>query len=111
MSHSPSPLPTGRFVRSRETARRGQVRALGEGGIRVFCFFAALVSVATTFGIVAVLLGHAWPFFRHVSPLDFFGGTVWKPTASPPQFGVLPLIAGTLMIAIGSGLIALPLEL
>lgn len=43
---------------------------------------------------------------------DFFGGREWIPTATPaPQFGVLPLILGTLWVSIVAILIALPLGL
>jgi phosphate transport system permease protein len=43
---------------------------------------------------------------------DFFGGKEWMPTAQPaPQFGVLPLIAGTLWVSLFAILIALPLGL
>ncbi|AIE85294.1 phosphate ABC transporter permease subunit PstC [Fimbriimonas ginsengisoli] len=86
-------------------------RGIRQGIVRWFCFAAALVSVATTFGIVTVLLTQSWPFFQHVSLASFFGGTVWKPTTSPPSFGILPLITGTLMITVGAGLVALPLGL
>lgn len=41
---------------------------------------------------------------------NFFGGKEWLPTATPsPQFGVLPLIMGTLWVSIFAILIALPL--
>jgi phosphate transport system permease protein len=44
--------------------------------------------------------------------LDFFGGREWMPAATPaPQFGVLPLILGTLWVSIFAILIALPLGL
>jgi phosphate transport system permease protein len=47
-----------------------------------------------------------------VSPADFFGGEEWIPTATPaPQFGVLPLLLGTLWVSIVAILIALPLGL
>ncbi len=43
---------------------------------------------------------------------DFFGGTEWIPTSVPsPQFGVLPLVLGTLLVSILAVLIALPLGL
>ena len=43
---------------------------------------------------------------------DFFTGKEWMPTSTPsPQFGVLPLILGTLWVSIVSILIALPLGL
>ena len=43
---------------------------------------------------------------------DFFGGKEWMPTSTPsPQFGVLPLILGTLLVSIFAIIIALPLGL
>jgi phosphate transport system permease protein len=43
---------------------------------------------------------------------NFFGGREWLPAATPsPQFGVLPLVAGTLWVSFFAILIALPLGL
>ncbi len=101
-----SPLaPSNRF-------RKGLgARGLSEGVVKWFCFACALVSVVTTFGIVYVLITQSIPFFKTVSPVDFFTGTVWAPTPEPGKFGVLPLICGTLMITVGAGIIAVPLGL
>ena len=42
----------------------------------------------------------------------FFGGKEWYPTAQPaPQFGVLPIILGTLWVSLGAILLALPFGL
>ena len=44
-----------------------------------------------------------------VQPGDFFGGKEWYPTASPsPQYGLLPLILGTLWVSLGAILLSLP---
>ena len=44
-----------------------------------------------------------------VSTKSFFGGKEWFPTATPAaQFGVLPLLLGTLLVSLGAILIALP---
>ncbi len=82
-----------------------------EEGVRLVGFLCALVSVATTFGIVWTLLRGAAPFFRAVPLGSFLGGVEWRPTASPPSFGVLPLVAGTLVVTAGAGLLAMPLSL
>ena len=79
--------------------------------MRALCFLCALLSVVTTFGIVFVLLKESILFFRDVSLLEYFTGRDWSPTFADPKFGVLPLIAGTALIAVGSGLIAVPLGL
>ena len=48
----------------------------------------------------------------HISVADFLAGKEWIPTTTPaPQFGVLPLILGTLWVSIFAILIALPLGL
>ena len=75
-------------------------------------FLCAVLSVAVTVGIVAVLLVDAFDFFREVSPVDFLTGTVWAPgpgAGEGGQYGVLPLLNGTAMIAVGSIVVGLPL--
>lgn len=47
-----------------------------------------------------------------ISIANFFGGHEWMPTSTPaPQFGVLPLVLGTLWVSIFAILIAMPLGL
>ena len=87
------------------------IREIREGGMKVVTLVCAFISVVTTFGIVYVLLSQSIPFFREVPFLKFLTGSEWRPTADPPEFGVLPLISGTLMITVGAGLIAIPLGL
>jgi phosphate transport system permease protein len=75
-------------------------------------FACAVVSVAVTVGIVAVLLFDAVEFFRQSSMVDFLTGTVWAPGQGAGvggRYGVLPLLNGTLMIGIGSLAVGLPL--
>lgn len=48
----------------------------------------------------------------NISLADFFAGKEWYPTASPaPQFGLLPLLLGTLWVSLGAILLALPFAL
>ncbi|MFP4589876.1 MAG: phosphate ABC transporter permease subunit PstC [Halobacteriales archaeon] len=76
----------------------------------VFALCAA-ISILTTAGIVLTLLVDAVDFFGTVGVLDFLTGTTWRPTNPPVSFGVLPLISGTLVVTVGSALIALPIGL
>jgi len=87
------------------------LRTISEWTVKRFCFICAAVSIVTTIGIIFVLVSQSIPFFRTVSPVDFFTGTDWSPTPEPGKFGVIPLIYGTVMITIGAGLIAVPLGL
>jgi len=75
---------------------------------RIVFFSCALVTILTTFGIVLVLITGSVPFFRAVSIVEFFTGTEWSPIIRPRSYGILPLVWGTLMIVVGSAVIALP---
>lgn len=101
-----SPPPRGQFTR-----RRGGVSALYEGAIRAFCFACAAVSVITTFGILYVLIKESVVFFQEVPFAEFFTGRDWSPTFADPKYGVLPLVAGSALIVVGSAVIAIPLGL
>lgn len=47
-----------------------------------------------------------------IHPGDFFGGKEWYPTASPAaQYGLLPLILGTLWVSLAAILLSLPFGL
>ncbi len=69
------------------------------------------VSILTTIGIVLTLAYETFEFFSIVSIVEFFTSHRWAPVFDPPSFGVLPLVAGTMMIAVLSGLISIPLGL
>ncbi|PCR91138.1 phosphate ABC transporter permease subunit PstC [Natrinema ejinorense] len=78
---------------------------------RYLFMLCALLSILTTAAIILTLLVDAIAFFQTVSPVEFLTGTRWSPTNEPIAFGVLPLISGTLIITVGSALIALPIGL
>lgn len=80
-----------------------------EGLVRSLLLLCAVLSVATTFGIVGSLLFETLDFFRAVSPREFFTGTSWGPTFVPASFGVLPLVNATVLIALLGTAIAVPL--
>jgi phosphate transport system permease protein len=77
-------------------------------GVLALC---ALVSVATTVGIVLALLQPSIEFFREVSIVDFFSGERWAPLFTPATFGVQPLLVGTFAVTFWACLVALPLGL
>lgn len=71
----------------------------------------AVLTIAVTGGIILSLSGQALTFFGHVSPIDFLTGQNWSPLSNTPSYGVIPLISGTLIVTIGSAVIALPVGL
>lgn len=92
-----------------ETAARRRARQRREWVIEGGLLFAALVSVATTVTILAVLLYESVGFFRTVSLMDFFTDTLWTPLFADPHYGILPLLAGTLVTSAVGLLVAIPL--
>lgn len=71
----------------------------------------ALLSIFTTLGIVIVLLVDSIVFFREVSIVEFLTATKWNPLIKPTQFGVLPLLSGTITFTLLTALVALPIGL
>ena len=75
------------------------------------------VAIFTTIGIVLSMLGEALRFFSFISPAEFFFGTVWNPrfstagASSQGEFGLLPLLWGTMMVSTIALLVAIPVGL
>lgn len=70
------------------------------------CGILAIVFVALIFGF---LLKEGFSFFKEFGIVKFIGGKLWYPTSDPAQFGILPLIVGSLIVTIGACIIAVPL--
>jgi phosphate transport system permease protein len=83
----------------------------GERVIQALLFLAAALSVATTVGIVLALIPPTIDFFGEVGVGEFLTGTEWSPLFSDPEFGVLPLVGGTLMTTAIAIAVAMPLGL
>ncbi len=76
------------------------------------------IAILTTIGIVFSVLFQTVTFFQSIAPMDFFFGTVWDPRFAAAgsggevgQFGLIPLLAGTLYIAFVAMLFAVPVGL
>ena len=107
MSASPISAPV---IEVEYSLRQTRSRA-GEKVIRGVLLAAAAVSVLTTIGIVVSVLIPTISFLAEIPVTDFLFGTVWTPLFANGQFGVLPLISGTLVITAIAGVVALPLGL
>jgi phosphate transport system permease protein len=69
---------------------------------------ASLVAVFTTLAIVFVLIYESVPFFTHVSIKDFLTDTMWTPLFADAHYGILPLVAGTLVTTFVALAVAVP---
>ncbi len=82
-----------------------------EPGFHFILLICVLVTVLTTCVVIFVLGKESLDFFRQVPILDFLFGTKWEPLLEPKSFGVLPLVAGTTLIVIGSISLSVPVGL
>ena len=114
-------------VRRRRTGRRDHRAAAGErtravahahddprrsnGSSSALLFLCAALSVLTTAGIIVVLAVETFAFLREVPIVEFLTGTEWTPLFANQRFGVLPLVAGTLLVSAIAMVVALPMGL
>ncbi|MEO1650860.1 MAG: phosphate ABC transporter permease family protein, partial [Pseudomonadota bacterium] len=100
-----------------------RARAATEGWTRAFLVFASTMAILTTIGILAALVLPSLTFFTEYGFFNFLFGLEWAPAADvagvpegdngeyESALGFLPLIWGTLYIALVALLVAVPLGL
>ncbi|CAB4919682.1 unannotated protein [freshwater metagenome] len=86
-------------------------RHWGEKVIKAVLFLAAATSVLITVGIVLSLAGETIQFFNDeaVTLKGFLTDANWTPLFKDPEFGVRPLVQGTLVITLIGMIVAVPL--
>ena len=80
-----------------------------ENSIEFLLLFSGIVAILITVGIVYVLISESIPFFTNFSIKEFLTSTVWTPLYEKKNYGILPLISGTLTITVIALLVAIPL--
>lgn len=106
-----TPNPISLSTRPERTLEKSVTRGIKERIIAIVLLCCALVSVLTTFGIIATLFGVTIEFFQEVSFARFFLDTRWTPLFADQHFGIWPLINGTFLIAAIALAVAVPLGL
>jgi phosphate transport system permease protein len=96
---------------SKRTAAQLRAIRMREKAVEFLLFLCAASSVFITLAIVGVLLYESFAFFQQVSILEFLTGTVWTPLFANPQYGILPLLSGTLLSTVVALGVAGPLGL
>ncbi len=92
--------------------------------VRRGLFGCAAITVLTTVAIFVVLIDNAFGFFfdvrlyeatlqggatQQITFTEYFTGARWAPSHSTPDFGILPLINGTLMVTVGAAFVSIPI--
>ena len=84
-----------------------KVSKLTDGISKPVVLACAFVSFLVLAGIFIFTLIEALPAFGKIGIFNFLFGTVWRP--GQEQFGILPMVIGSLAVTAGSMLLAIPL--
>jgi phosphate transport system permease protein len=84
-------------------------RQFKERWMRRTFLIVATASVTILLMITLFLFVEGIPIFSKVSVKDFVFGQYWYPTSDPPDFGIFPLIVGSLAVTFLSALMSIPL--
>jgi phosphate transport system permease protein len=84
-------------------------RQIKERFMNRFFLAVATASILILFLITLFLFMEGVPIFAKVSVGDFIFGEYWYPTSDPPDFGIFPLIIGSLAVTLLSAVISIPL--
>ena len=77
--------------------------------MKVVFLIAALVSVLAVALICLFLFANGLPAIGKIGLFDFILGTEWSPSDTPPLFGILPMILGSIYVTAGAIIIGVPI--
>ena len=87
-----------------------RARLIKEFFIERLIFLSGIASIVSVALIFTFLLKEGISFFKEVSMGVFVTGRNWYPISDPAQFGILPLILGSLLVTLGAIAISVPLS-
>lgn len=88
----------------------GKKKIFGKEKVMEIVFFiAALTSIVAVLMICLFLLVNGLPAMQKIGFFDFLLGKSWKPSDIPAQYGIFPMILGSLYITAGATLLGVPI--
>jgi len=75
---------------------------IGEFFIEKAIFLAGIISIVFVILIFIFLLKEGLSLFKTYNIFSFLFGTDWYPISTPPKFGVLPLLLGSVAVTLGA---------
>ena len=84
-------------------------RDVRETVMKYVFLISALISVLSIILVFYFIFSGGLPFILRQGVWEFLTGTNWRPTASQPEFGILPMIVGSLIVTGGAILIGVPI--
>jgi phosphate transport system permease protein len=85
------------------------MQALKEKIMRAVFFLTALSSILAVALICYFLLSNGVPAIGEIGPREFLLGEEWSQSDTPPSFGILPMILGSLSVTAGAIIIGVPI--
>ena len=83
------------------------MKTFNEKLFKSITYLTTLFTIFCLGGIIITIFFEGLPILKY-SKLNELFGVAWHPTSFPPEFGFLPLIAGSIIITIGALIIAIP---
>ena len=80
-----------------------------ESIMKAIFFAAACTSILAVALICLFLFINGIPAMAKIGIFDFLMGTTWKPNNTPPSFGILPMILGSIYVTAGAAVIGVPI--
>lgn len=96
-----------RLKKTKSKEKRGELR--GKIVIQFCAFLIILATIAIT--IFLAIKGTQSFFGDHLNVFKFLTGSTWEPTHTPPQYGALIFITGSLLVTFSAAVVAAPLGL
>jgi len=79
-----------------------------ESIMKAIFFAAACTSILAVALICLFLFINGIPAMTKIGIFDFLMGTTWKPNNTPPSFGILPMILGSIYVTAGAAVVGVP---
>jgi len=80
-----------------------------ESIMKTIFFVASCTSILAVALICLFLFINGIPAMTKIGIFDFLMGTTWKPNNTPPSFGILPMILGSIYVTAGAAVIGVPI--
>lgn len=93
----------------RKSLKKGVKHRLGEFFIENIIKVLGVTAVVVVALIFIFLFQYGVKVFNDVSPAEFFFGRYWFPVSANPQYGILPIVAGSVMVTLGAIIISVPI--
>lgn len=74
--------------------------------IFIICASVSIISIVL---ICVFIFAGGVPFIKEYGLSNFLFGTIWKPNNTPPSYGILPMILGSLYITLGAIVLGVPI--